>query len=74
MSDPSLELSSGDLFTYGVAELARAEQAVVASPGIPRSAARPVPRAAPSPPQGFDPYNSTGGFDRRNAWKSIRKR
>jgi hypothetical protein len=23
---------------------------------------------------GFDPYNSTGGFDRRQAWERVQKR
>ena len=70
LSDLWLEHTSDDLFSFGVAELARAEH--LKTQPAPTAPARP---AAPAKPRntGFDPYNS-GAFDRRKAWSSIRKR
>lgn len=62
-------------FSFGTWELGRAQAgANEASP-----AARDPRRAAPAfsiagENHGFDPYNSTGRFDRHNAWERVRKR
>jgi len=60
---------SGSGFSYGVRELRDARRAG-------RAASLEV--ADGSPPaeeaRGFDPYNSSGSFDRRKNWERIRKR
>ena len=68
----SVDPSDSGAFSFGVQELARAENRDSAA----RNASlNPTPPKAPKPAVGgFDPYNSTGGFDRTNAWKRIRKR
>lgn len=56
-------------FDFGTRELRQAERERDAA-----AAARP---AAPNPRDaggGFDPYNSSGGFDRRNNWTRVGKR
>jgi hypothetical protein len=68
----SVDASDSGAFSFGVKELAHAENRDSAA----RNASlNPTPPQAPeSAVGGFDPYNSTGGFDRTNAWKRIRKR
>ena len=68
----SVDASDSGAFSFGVQELARAENRDFAA----RNASlHPAPTKPPKPAVGgFDPYNSTGGFDRTNAWKRIRKR
>lgn len=68
----SVDASDSGAFSFGVRELAHAQA---------RAADARHPPLKPSPPKdskpapgGFDPYNSTGGFDRKNAWNRIRKR
>jgi len=63
-------------FSFGLAELRRAAEAgaAAASTASARQPAAPRLQAAKAPSGGFDPYNSTGGFDRHNAWSRIRKR
>jgi hypothetical protein len=55
-------------FSFAVNELQQASSA-------------PTPRVAASAPlqvvhenRGFDPYNTTGGFDRKNNWSRVGKR
>lgn len=68
----SVETSDSGVFSFGVQELARAESHDVAARTASLKQAEPK---APKPTLGgFDPYNSTGGFDRKNAWNRIRKR
>jgi hypothetical protein len=78
--------SDDESFSFGLAELRRA--AALRSSASPAPA--PVSAAAARDPRartqarpldvmkpqvaGFDPYNSTGGFDRHSAWSRIRKR
>ena len=55
-------------FSFGTRELRQAER---------QRAAEPVDAAAPNPRDaggGFDPYNSSGGFDRRKNWARVGKR
>jgi len=77
--------SDDDSFSFGLAELrraaaARARPAEAAAPArnaVRDARARPMTNSLDlmkTPPGGFDPYNSTGGFDRNNAWNRIRKR
>jgi len=76
MSDQTSQRQDDESFSFGLAELRRAAQAR-SSAANPESASRMTrsrlqidkPRVS-----GFDPYNSTGGFDRNNAWNRIRKR
>jgi hypothetical protein len=56
-------------FDFGTRELGEAQRQ--------QAAAQPVEPAAPNPRDaggGFDPYNSSGGFDRRNNWTRVGKR
>ena len=65
-----------EAFSFGLAELRRAA-AAGAAPATPARNRRPTPprlQLARPPAAGFDPYNSTGGFNRNNAWKRIPKR
>ena len=76
MSDQTQARSDEESFSFGLAELRRAANA---GSEAARAAARARPVAQPLKvvkPQvsGFDPYNSTGGFERTNAWNRIRKR
>jgi hypothetical protein len=60
------------MFSFGVQELARAANR---DAGEHRAAVNSTQPKTPKPALGgFDPYNSTGGFDRKNAWNRIRKR
>jgi hypothetical protein len=56
-------------FDFGTRELRQAERAKAAAPVV--EPATPNPRDAGG---GFDPYNSSGGFDRRNNWTRVGKR
>jgi len=63
-------------FSFGLEELRRAtgaNAAAAATTNARHPAAARLQVARP-PIGGFDPYNSTGGFDRNNAWSRIRKR
>ena len=53
----------------GSRELREAQNEKPATPAI--DAAAPNPRDAGG---GFDPYNSSGGFDRRKNWARVGKR
>ncbi len=62
-------------FSFGVSELERAAAAASPAQAAPElciadAADLPVVRET----QGFDPYNSTGSFDRNNAWSRTRRR
>ena len=61
-------------FSFGLEELRRATGANAAAPANARHPAPARLQVARQPIGGFDPYNSTGGFDRNNAWSRIRKR
>jgi hypothetical protein len=63
-------------FSFGTRELREAQKQqaqkqdeIPAAPAI--DAAAPNPR---DPGGGFDPYNSSGGFDRRKNWARVGKR
>ena len=72
MSGHSVNASDSGAFSFGVAELAQAarREPVASSP----ITMKPPPKLREIAVSGFDPYNSTGGFDRKNAWNRIRKR
>jgi hypothetical protein len=56
-------------FTFGTRELREAQRA------RPLALAEPPPKAAASPAAaGFDPYNTSGTFDRRKHWERVGKR
>jgi hypothetical protein len=68
----SVDASDSGAFSFGVQELARAADR---EPALRKPLVNPTrPKASTPAAGGFDPYNSTGGFDRANAWKRIRKR
>ena len=56
-------------FSFGTRKLSEAQREKPAAPAV--ETAAPNPRDAGG---GFDPYNSSGGFDRRNNWKRVGKR
>lgn len=51
-------------FSFGVRELAQVAEVSFAE----------TPLALVAENKGFDPYNSTGRFDRHDAWSRTRKR
>lgn len=51
-------------FSFGVRELTQAAELRIAD----------APLALVTETEGFDPYNSTGRFDRADAWSRIRRR
>ena len=84
MSDQSLESTSDDLFSFGVVELAQAQQqrprpAAPSAPRAPQRAGTVYPTLKSALPHGatksagFNPYDSSGP-ERRKAWTSVRKR
>ncbi len=56
-------------FGFGTRELREAQRVQAAAPAV--DTAAPNPRDAGG---GFDPYNSSGGFDRRKNWARVGKR
>jgi hypothetical protein len=63
-------------FSFGTRELREAQkqrEEPAAAPATPQAedTAAPNPRDAGG---GFDPYNSSGGFDRRKNWARVGKR
>ena len=54
-------------FSFGTRELREAK------PKQPLALAEPACKAAPAA-EGFDPYNTSGGFDRRKNWERVGKR
>ncbi len=63
------------VFSFAVRELQRADlsQSVVGPPTESKLTDWEIEGLANERP-GFDPYNSTGGFDRSDGWSRIRKR
>lgn len=55
-------------FSFGTRELSEAKRKK------PLTLAEPVRKAAPAAAEGFDPYNTSGGFDRRKNWERVGKR
>jgi hypothetical protein len=60
---------SHEAVSLGTRELRAAQSEKPAAPAI--DTAAPNPRDAGG---GFDPYNSSGGFDRRKNWLRVGKR
>ena len=59
-------------FSFGTRELREARRAqplALADSGPPRNGAPSTGKGA-----GFDPYNTSGSFDRRKHWERVRKR
>jgi hypothetical protein len=56
-------------FSFATRELREAQREKTAAPAV--DTAAPNPRDAGG---GFDPYNSSGGFDRRKNWARVGKR
>lgn len=54
-------------FSYGVRELRQARVAPKLSVELP-------PRKAANENRGFDPYNTSGSFDRKKNWMRVGKR
>jgi hypothetical protein len=67
MDDKKLTEEPG--FSFATRELREAQRERAAAPAI--DTAAPNPRDAGG---GFDPYNSSGGFDRRKNWTRVGKR
>jgi len=63
-------------FTFGVSELRLAQQPRRPVASIPASVDMVDPRQLKviDDKQGFDPYNSSGGFDRSRAWARVGRR
>jgi hypothetical protein len=55
-------------FSFGVRELRQAKAAEKLS------VAEPAPPKAPAQNRGFDPYNTSGSFDRKKNWSRVGKR
>ena len=67
MTNPDRSPQQHEQFSFALAELRGASTRL-----SPKNAIRL--KVEKHPPGGFDPYNSTGGFDRNNAWTRVRKR
>jgi hypothetical protein len=64
-------------FSFGTRELREAQKQREAQTQMVEAAAPASDAAAPNPRDaggGFDPYNSSGGFDRRKNWARVGKR
>jgi hypothetical protein len=57
-------------FTYATRELRSAQRAAPSDESLEVTARAPAVESG----RGFDPYNSSGSFDRRKNWERIRKR
>jgi len=57
-------------FSFGTRELREARRAQPLTLAEPRAKSA----AAPAAGAGFDPYNTSGGFDRRKHWERVGKR
>jgi hypothetical protein len=55
-------------FSFGVSELRRATRAA------PKLEVEIAPRKAANENRGFDPYNTSGSFDRKKHWMRVGKR
>jgi hypothetical protein len=66
-SDPKGRDDAESDFSFGVREL----QATEAPPQL---SVQSAPRKAANESRGFDPYNTTGSFDRKKHWMRVGKR
>jgi hypothetical protein len=66
-SDDKTRHDSESTFSYGVRELRRANAA-------PELSVAPAPLKAANEQRGFDPYNTSGSFDRKKHWARVGKR
>ncbi len=68
-SNPKVLGEDDSKFTYGVRELrqakAAAAQPLALDEGVPKTADKNL---------GFDPYNTSGSFDRKKNWTRVGKR
>lgn len=59
-------------FTFGVRELEQVQAAQrLRVQGLSLASA---PRKSANDPRGFDPYNTSGSFDRKKNWERVRRR
>ncbi len=66
-SDDRTRSDPQSTFSYGVRELRRAKAA-------PELAVAAEPLKAANEQRGFDPYNTSGSFDRKKNWARVGKR
>ena len=66
-SDHKTRSDSESTFSYGVRELRQAKAA-------PDLSVAPTPLKAANEQRGFDPYNTSGSFDRKKNWARVGKR
>jgi hypothetical protein len=66
-SDHKTQSDADTSFSYGVRELRQAKQAQKLSVEI-------TPTKAANENRGFDPYNTSGSFDRKKNWMRVGKR
>jgi hypothetical protein len=66
-SDNKTRKVSESTFSYGVRELRQAKQA-------PELSMAQAPLKAANEQRGFDPYNTSGSFDRKKNWARVGKR
>jgi hypothetical protein len=67
-SEHKTRTDSESTFSYGVSELRQAN----AAPKL--SVESPAPLKAANEQRGFDPYNTSGSFDRKKNWARVGKR
>jgi hypothetical protein len=58
-------------FSFGVRELRQARAALPMAPGLALDGEQPK---AANEARGFDPYNTSGSFDRKKNWTRVGKR
>ena len=66
-SDHKTRSDPESTFSYGVRELRQAKTA-------PHLSVAPAPIKAANEQRGFDPYNTSGSFDRKKNWAKVGKR
>jgi hypothetical protein len=68
-SNPKVPADDDSNFTYGVRELRQAKATVTQPLAVQEDAAKTVDKNL-----GFDPYNTSGSFDRKKNWARVGKR
>jgi hypothetical protein len=68
-SDQKIRGDDDSKFTYGVRELRQAKAAAAKTLAVDEDTPKTVNKN-----QGFDPYNTSGSFDRKKNWTRVGKR
>jgi hypothetical protein len=70
MANDNRRVDREPTFSFGTRELREARRAQ----GLTLADPQPKAAAGPGSSSGFDPYNTSGSFDRRKHWERVGKR